>query len=302
MPKSSSASRTPSSLRRTIAASAVSTFAKEHAFRQFKFELRRVETRFVQDALDDFDEIDAPELQRGYVDRNGETWPGLAIDARPAKHPISEIDDQSAVLGDGNKFGRRYLATDRMSPAAKRLDPDNHLAALVHNRLVQELKTVIIDSLTQVRFKQLTAGKIGVHRSVINARAIAAFIFGAVERHIGVTHDVGCGAALVVDHRNAHRGADDDVLSIDDVGRADRGNDALRKAQHLFAVARDRRDYREFVTAKTRDQITAPQGMRKPQGHVADQFIPNVMPKRIVDVLEVIEVDIENKPRARCRS
>ena len=68
----------------------------------------------------------------------------------------------------------------------------------------------------------------------------------------------------------------------------------MRKAQHLFAVARDRRDYREFVTAKTRDQITAPQGMRKPQGHVADQFIPNVMPKRIVDVLEVIEVDIEN--------
>ena len=34
--------------------------------------------------------------------------------------------------------------------------------------------------------------------------------------------------------------------------------------------------------------------MREPQGHIADQFVADVMTESIVDVLEVIEVDIEH--------
>ena len=134
------------------------------------------------------------------------------------------------------KFRWRYFSARRVSPAAKRLDPDDNLAALVHNGLVQEPQAVMVDCLAQVSLKQLAAGQIGIHRRIINARAITAFILGAVERHVRVAHDVGRGAGLVVDHRNAHRGTDDDVLSIDHVRGADRGDDALREAQHLFAV------------------------------------------------------------------
>src|SRR5262249_45910481 len=97
----------------------------------------------------------------------------------------------------------RYFSARRVSPAAKRLDPDDNLAALVHNGLVQEPQAVLVDCLPQVGLKQLAGGQLGIPRPIINARAITAFILGAVERHVRVAHDVGRGAGLVVDHRNS---------------------------------------------------------------------------------------------------
>ena len=55
------------------------------------------------------------------------------------------------------------------------------------------------------------------------------------------------------------RGADDDVLAVDGVGRAERGDDALRQRHHLAGVAADRGDDREFVAAEPRDQVAAAQ-------------------------------------------
>ena len=192
-----------------------------------------------QDSLNHFDEIDATELQRRYVDRNGQFRPGFGVNAGAAQHPIAEIDDESAVLGDCDEFAGRYLAAGRVGPAAKRLDTDNCLTALVDNELIQELQAVILDRLTQVSLEQLAAGKIGVHCCVINAGAIAAFVLGAIQRHIRIAHNVGRGTAFVIDHRDTHRGADDDILPVDDVRRADCRDDPLRQPHHLFAVAGD---------------------------------------------------------------
>jgi hypothetical protein len=156
--------------------------AEQHALGQLQLKPGWIEARFVQDALDNFDEIDAPELQRRNVDGNGQSWPRFAIDAGPAQHPISEIDDQSTVFGDRNEFSRRYLPAGWVRPPAERLNSDDRLAAFVHNGLVHKLQAVIIDCLAQVSLKQLTAGKVRIHRRVIDARAITALILGAVKR------------------------------------------------------------------------------------------------------------------------
>ena len=74
--------------------------AEQHAFGQFEFEPSRIELRLGQDALDHLDEIDAAELQRRDVDRDSQFRPSLAVDAGAAQHPVAEIDDQAAVLGD----------------------------------------------------------------------------------------------------------------------------------------------------------------------------------------------------------
>jgi hypothetical protein len=116
----------------------------------------------------------------------------------------------------------------------------DHFTTLVDDRLVYKPQAVVLDRLAQIGFEQLATREIGIHSGVVDASAVATFVLRAIERHIGVAHDVGCGPALVVDHRNSERGADDDVLSVDDIGSADRTDDALRQRHHLFAVARDR--------------------------------------------------------------
>ena len=102
---------------------------------------------------------------------------------------------------------------------------------------------------------------------------------------------------LLVDHRDADRGADHDVLPADRIGRADRGDDALRHRHHFRAVVADRGNHRELVAAEPRHQIVAAQRVRQPQRHVADQLVAHGMAERIVDVLEVVEVDIEHRGR-----
>src|SRR5262249_35593961 len=97
---------------------------------------------FAQDVFHHLDEIDASELQRGNVDGNGQARPGFAINASAAQNPISEVDDQSAMLGDGDEFAWGDFTAGRMCPAAERLDTDNRLAAFVHNGLIQKLQAV----------------------------------------------------------------------------------------------------------------------------------------------------------------
>ena len=65
---------------------------------------------------------------------------GQALPSMQARRStqFAEIDDQAAVLGDGDEFARRNLAAHRMRPAAKRLDADDLLAALVDDRLVEQ--------------------------------------------------------------------------------------------------------------------------------------------------------------------
>ena len=53
----------------------------------------------------------------------------------------------------------------------------------------------------------------------------------------------------------------------------------------------------EFVAAEPRDEIVAAQRVRQPQRDVADQLVADRMAERIVDVLEMVEVDVEHRGR-----
>ena len=86
---------------------------------------------------------------------------------------------------------------------------------------------------------------------------------------------------------------------VDRVGRADRGDEALGDRHHLGAVVADRGNHRELVAAEPRHQVVAAQRVRQPQRDVADQFVADRMAERVVDVLEMVEVDIEHRGRRR---
>ncbi len=110
--------------------------------------------------------------------------------------------------------------------------------------------------LAQIAFEQLALRQVGVHRRVVDAGAIAAFVLGAIERHVGIAHHVGGAAAgILVDDRDADAGADQDVVAADHVGRADRRDDALGHALHIGDIGRAGADDGEFVAAEPPDQI-----------------------------------------------
>src|SRR5580704_5992886 len=77
-----------------------------------------------------------------------------------------------------------------MGPAAERLDADHGLAAVVDDRLIGDPQLAPLDGGAQVVLHQLALQEIVVHRGVVDAGAVAAFVLGAIERHVGVTHDI----------------------------------------------------------------------------------------------------------------
>ncbi len=185
--------------------------AEQRAFGDLEFEPGRIEAGFGEDPLHDVDEVGAAELQRRDIDGNKDAGPGLGVEAGAAQHQFAERDDQAAVLGDRDELGRRDLAALRMGPAAKRFDAENGFAAVVDDRLIGHPQLVVLDRRPQVVLEQLAPEQVGVHRLVVDAGAVAAFVLGAVERHVGMPHDVGGAADMLVDDGDADAGADHDA-------------------------------------------------------------------------------------------
>ena len=269
--------------------------AQQRALGELELEPVGVEIGLGQDALDHFDEVGAAELQRRDVHRHGQVRPGAAVEAGAPQHPLAEIDDQAGMLGDRDELRRRDFADGRMVPARQRFDADDLFAAGIHDRLVGGGKPVVLDGVEQVAFEEFAVGQVRIHRRVVDAGAVAAFVLGAIERHVGVAQNVGGIAGAAVDHRNADTGADDDVVAADHVGRADRGNDAAGDRLQRIRIRGAMGDDGELVAAEAGHQIVAAHDVAQPLGDVEDELVADVMAERVVDVLEVIEVDVEHR-------
>ena len=145
--------------------------------------------------------------------------------------------------------------------------------------------------------------QVGIHRRVVDAGAVAAFVFGAIERHVGVTQNVAGIVGAAVDHGDADRGADDDVVAVDRVGRADRGDDAPGDRLQRIGIRGAGGDDGEFVAAEPGDEIVAAHDAAEALRDVENQLVADVVAERIVDVLEVVEVDVEHgRRRAAARA
>ena len=232
---------------------------------------------------------------------SGETFTAMVRfgQARPSRQarrsihsPRSMIRPECSAIGMNCDGG--ICADGRMVPARQRLDADDLFAARIHDRLVGGGEPVVLDGVEQVAFEELAVGQVGVHRRVVDAGAVAAFVLGAIERHVGVAQNVGGVAGAAVDRRNADRGADDDVVAADHVGRADRGDDAAGDRLQRIGIGLAMGDDGEFVAAEARHQILAAHDAAQPLGDVEDELVADVMAERVVDVLEVIEVDVEH--------
>ena len=62
-------------------------------------------------------------------------------------------------------------------------------------------------------------------------------------------------------------------------------------------VGRRGGDHGELVAAEPRHEIVAAHDVRQPQRDVADELVADRMAERVVDVLEMVEVDVEHRRR-----
>ena len=88
-----------------------------------------------------------------------------------------------------------------------------------------------------------------------------------------------------------------DVVAADRVGRADGGNDAPGDRLQRIRVGRAGGDDGEFVAAEAGDQIVAAHDAAQALRDVENELVADMVAERVVDVLEVIEIDVEHRRR-----
>lgn len=135
------------------------------------------------------------------------------------------------------------------------------------------MQRIVLDRGAELLLERLALDELLIHGRVVDARAIAALVFGAIKRHIGVAHDIGGATDRVVDHHDADARANDDALVAYGIGRGDRLDDAPGHRLQRGVIEHAEAQYRKLVPAEPGDDIIAAQRAHEPLGDTAQQLV-----------------------------
>ena len=91
--------------------------------------------------------------------------------------------------------------------------------------------------------------------------------------------------------RDADAGADDHLMPVDVVGRADGLDDAAREGCGVGRLGDADLQDGELVAAHARDDVGVPRQRAQPFGDHLEKLVAGGMAERVVDVLEVVEIE-----------
>jgi hypothetical protein len=125
----------------------------------------------------------------------------------------------------------------------------------------------------------------------------AAVALGAIQRHIRVLQKlVGVGC---IERRDGNADADvnDDPMAVEVIGLRHGVPHAAGERRRIRRLAHRRHDDGEFVAAQPCNRVGLPGAVTQPVGNHLEQLVADRMPERIVDALEMIEIEAEHGER-----
>ena len=228
--------------------------------------------------------------------------PAAVASERALEHCAVDRGDDGELLGDGDELRRGEDAARRMAPARQRLDADDLEGAGVDLRLEIGNEFAAFQPADDAVAHALDVDDLGLESGGVEFEAVAAEALGAIEGEIGVDQQplavdvgaVGAGDAdahpqpafvAVVDDRPA------DV--VDDLPRQ-----VVESGHAAVGVANDD----ELVAAGAGDEVAGTQMAADRLRGVNEHRVAGRMAERVVDLLEAVEVDLQQRhPAARIR-
>ena len=215
--------------------------------------------------------------------------------ARRITHsPSGMISPVSSARGMNRSGGIK--PTGRVVPAHQRF----HAAPLpgldVEERLVMHLELASCDGIAQVAFEGVAGFELGRHRLVIDRVAIPACRFRPIEREIRLLQQLVLLAAVLGRQCDPDTGADFDAVARQQERFGNEFRNSSREVERTAALILARGlDDGEFVATEPRQHVGCAQRGSQATGDLPEQFIAGGMTKRVVDVLETVEVEHEDR-------
>ena len=224
--------------------------------------------------------------------------PAAGVPARLLEHVLAEREDQPGLLGERHELrGSDQAAagcSQRTSASAATKPPVS--SDTIGWKYKREL--VALDRQAQLLLEAVALEHLGAHADVEDLEGPLARGLGLVHRDVGVADQVlGRDRALMVGG-DADARVDRNAVGPHHHRGRERVHDPARHARgrHLRVAVLDH--HRELVAAEPRDEILGPQAGAQPQRDRDQQLVAGGMAEAVVDRLEVVEVDEQDRDLA----
>ena len=219
------------------------------------------------------------------------------------KHPASDRNDERRFFRGRDEIVGPDPAALRMIPTQQRFDAC-HAAIHADLRLVVDQELVFSPGLAQIRRESCIGGDQRLHLRVEKAHCVAARVLGLVHREIGLLEQFADAARRLAEQRDADAAGTVVQVTWKHVRLAQRGQDPVaddacrgRRLQWLETGIFDQ-DH-ELVAAQPRHRVALGDARTQPLGHLLQQHVALLVPERVVEDLEVVQVNEHQGALAR---
>ncbi len=189
-----------------------------------------------------------------------------------------------------NEAIRHDQAQFRVLPADECLDTNDQSVFQADQRLIMENEFPLDQRTTQVAFHQQSIERRGIHFAGIELEVIPSHLLGSIHCGIGILEQHFQIQAIVRINADAQRWRDREFMARDFEGAPE---DLNQPMGHFGRRSRMKSGHgkNEFITAQPRQGINAPHDAIQSPRHLAQQLVADTVTQRIVDALEMIQVE-----------
>ncbi|MCP1924909.1 hypothetical protein J2R89_000225 [Bradyrhizobium elkanii] len=273
-----------------------SIFRDQHRLGDLDLETVRRDVRLGQRVDDRLQDADVLELDRGEIDRDPDVVrPARQHRAGAADHPLAELVDQSAFLGDRDEDGRRDQAARRMLPAQQCLEAGDAAFADVEERLVDEKQLVRLDGMLEIPLQRAAVARRPVVAGLEEADGAGSGFLRPVKRDVDMLEQVVGRAAVP---RRQHDADADRAVDLQPVDRERLGkgrDEPFGDRQRILGPRQIRHDQGELVAADPCDMFGRAGAALQPGRHLHQELVACRMAEPVVDLLEAVEIEQQHR-------
>ena len=216
--------------------------------------------------------------------------PHAHLAQRLLEHVRGERADQAGLLGDRHELGRADEAEPRVLPAGQGLDADDGAGRELGLGLEVEDDLAVGDRRAQRAGERQAARAVAVEL-LLEHQVAAATLLGGVHRDVGALDELLDSRAVLGRAGDADAGVDLERQALDRERLAQLGEQPLGDGAGLVMRGQVGDQDAELVAAEAGDHLVLLERQPQSLGDLLQETVAGVMAERVVDLLEVIEVD-----------
>jgi hypothetical protein len=162
-------------------------------------------------------------------------------------------------------------------------------APTIELRLIEQFECLLLDGEAHLVLQIQPIGSLLLHFRREELEIAAAVLLGLIHRGISLAHQHRQITAILRKHARADTGRDVQPVLATDQDGPQRRHDVLEESFRLL-VRNVRQQKGELVAAHARHRVRRTQAFRQALAHFLQQLVADMVPQRIVHILEMVEI------------